>query len=326
MIEGPIKKALRHLLHGEFDIQTIKRGLEYYRNYLKNWSVSRRAAKEYGGTETASNPWDRSNTIKNYDGFEGFNIHEFYVKPTDGSDPTIKPNFYLIDIPPRLNLQLQVRVSSYHNRKFDSPLHETLSKSEIHRIGIVGPLCAKKSSSDMWKLPNNGFYYRNDPEKSFPFGETTPPKQRRGAIVFWDDKPPELVSDERKWNLVNTNPKLSNLIAVVGTSNFITNDETLNREQPLTNYNVGRKTVITYLVSYTENGIQKWSHLVINNLFVDRVTVQNILMALFRDKPFFAVEMEMSGGGLVYKNSNGELESWSHFVRCTDRRDMYLFG
>ena len=164
--EGQLKtlprKIIRHILTGDFDLQTLKRGP----GYIKKWLESR------GVTEFELIPAAQE---KNYHGYPEITYTQYYAKLKRLNENKLKAKgAEVFDFSSDGILDMQVEPDL-------TLIDSVLADSPTAFAAVTGPTAANG-------VPNNGFFYRtkNSTDRISPlieFQHTNPVGQRRGALV-----------------------------------------------------------------------------------------------------------------------------------------------
>lgn len=273
------RKIIRHILTGDFDLQTLKRGP----GYMKKW------LEERGTSHLELIP---STSERNYLGYEGITYTNYCAKFKKYEGLRLKKKgAEVFDFSNNFVLTLQVEPEL---TLIDSVLVDSFTAV----AAVTGPT-AKNG------MPNNGFFYRQpnsneDTKPQVEFQHTNPVGQRRGALAQTVDGKVFFLQEQEKWRIINN--KFQNISYMIGTSFYYLNTDTGNETEYKDGVQNNHSTVSCLVLATYPEG-QRISYVTLNELST-RTNMKQLLDKHFFGIPYIALEMEYAGSGVLLKDKN----------------------
>jgi hypothetical protein len=295
-------KIVRHVKAGQFDPQTLKRGVDTMFRHLL-------ARNEDQGELV------RAQTTSDLCGINGLSLtHYDFQRGLLGLDHFLNgiahlypAEYKVYEFPQgsRILPILTPRDQRTHTKEIIDQYPEAFAT-------FTGP--TYKSYVGM---PNNGFYFKPDGEL-VAFEDTNPPGGRRGAFAITEQLNPVVIDDDLKWAIRHA--EFPQIKAVVGTSTFFSGKES---SQDIADPDTG-KINGSYLFQYQDESDQTKTGFMVSAWVGARRTMKRVLddyVSSKRGLGYFAVELELASAQCVVRGPKGR-NIYGHGFK--DRLDHYL--
>ncbi|MCR4329300.1 MAG: hypothetical protein NUV65_02020 [Candidatus Roizmanbacteria bacterium] len=289
---GP--RIIRHILDGNFDPATLRRGAEQIAKLIVTPSVE---------VPELTGPYVQDNFL----GHESLTVALYRMPSALAKISTYKINFRFFMFPESWKFNIGLTSSSISTKEYMG-----------YNKGIVssffGPTHREHAHDD--RVPNNGFTYEGDVLN--PFMETDPLGQRRGAIVVYKNGVVRLVNDAEKWHALSNSQGIK---AISGTSDYF---EDTDAPTHLDQHDRPRHAT-SFLIQ--DKGTGRLVYLpVVHPL--ERKAVFSVVKTFSLDfdiDAFTAVELDHNGAA-IYVRDNKSSDTYVYPIDVTNhRRDHYGF-
>lgn len=292
-LEGPFRKAIRHLFNGELDLNTLRRGGELMTKYIE-------------ARKLKDNTFTLIRSLQNFAGQEGVVVYEYSkrktLKPSSDlqthNEFNSKGDIAFIEFPHSATIATEIYPNSSSADLWNLTGGALLLKNPKYSAEFVGPTWSYYHKQ---KLSNNGFFSAEH-GLLVPFMNTNPPGQRRGAIGIKGSGELMLLDEQAKLQVIRDN--FSGFSIVSGTSFYLSSEDN-SASTELDTMSGEDVSAVSYLISYhDESGLKHFAHLTINML-VSRKQVKELLdlhANMHHWSDYIAVELELNGGGCLVKN------------------------
>ncbi|MFZ1721436.1 MAG: hypothetical protein WAU07_02935 [Microgenomates group bacterium] len=297
-LETWFQKAVRHVLSGEFDRETIKSGIQQAHDLLVSYKFR-------------NEKYNLGNLESHFQGNKGLTVVTYEVKLPEYGNRRMTTAF-VTEFPSDCVIQPKIFNPMMKPEKVDDVLQKTSAIA-----AIVGPTFESQ-------YPNNGFFSTEHGGLLQEFGVTNPPGQRRGAIAINKNGELQILDEQQKQDAIAT--QFENFSLVAGTSMYITSEDPPVNNQLLQKHESIR---VTYLVQYIDaQGRDRFAHILLVAL-VNRERVKKLLTLhseMRNWQKYIAVELEHLGGDCIVKNVENNLSSVQSNVKPSTqpRLDHYL--
>lgn len=300
-------KIIRHVLTGEFDPATIKRGIKYLHDYWRTEGIQKAEVSLLDKEE-------------DFNASKGTTLFSYGLKyGPDGRETENNHSVSLVEFPTSSHLKIltvsEEKYSEYMARGVTS--YSKILKELDARACFIGPT----RNPAVNKFPNNGYF---DKEQGLlaPFYDTHPVGQRRGALAITTDGEAKILEESEK--LRARDQGFEGYEVVSGTSFYIKSSDVDNATEFFNDYD--RSSVSYFIFFVDQSGNTRMGHLSITSQ-VTRVFIKKLLDLHSKNErwqSYIAAELELnSNGAFVLSDDKQHVEDIS-LSDSYPRRDLYL--
>lgn len=277
-VENLFKKVIRHVLTGQFDPSTLKRGLEYLKKYKESRNIKRAQAK-------------LSENIPNYFDREDLDV-SIYKLVIQGKE--VPEAIMLTEFPEHSRLRiLTVDWNSTDNGPRGD--NHILDLHPNFIAAFVGP--TKREY-----LPNNGYYDATAGGLLEPFMDTNPYGQRRGALAIDKNGEFSILTEPEK--LAARDKNFEDYNQVSGTSFYLTNEDSAKEDEFLQEPD---RSELSYAISFHTKEGKKCLAYAKFSVLVTRYFVKTFLDQVSKERgwtDYIAAELELMGSFMTVKKND----------------------